>query len=448
VLSIGGYTVLATKGVSSMLSSTLFRAFTTPVTYALLLVLLGTAIMQVRYVNKALQRFDSTQVIPIQFVLFTLSVIIGSAVLYRDFERTSAEQAMKFVGGCLLTFFSVFLITSGRGKTEEEEEDELSDEQGVEETIGLAEQGPHPRTPQPGSRRGSEAARSRRSSRASRVSFIEAVNKPLTVLADSGVPSLRVPTASTSRTALVGDGAVESPMLEADNPWRDPNSLPSTPGGPSQAVSSESVPTIGSIPHILGQPVPQVPSASDTTLPLFVESPATPRAQASLSSSRPHSHHFATPIYSPSPLSSTVSAVVADTLLRNEGPTSRRLSVRRSRLGLRNSLFVPQDELGDDLLDIENGATIRDRSSRDHTALAVPEEEGLLGGDGRRSLRTRARSLSHAIGDMFSKKKRRRGASAAGDGDETSAHKQDETHSSVVGQSSAAQRSTRSLETT
>ncbi|KAH6660786.1 magnesium transporter, partial [Truncatella angustata] len=105
----GAYTALSTKGVSSMLSSTLWGAFATPVTYVLLLVLLGTAVMQVRYVNKALQRFDSTQVIPIQFVMFTLSVIIGSAILYRDFERTSAEQAIKFVGGCLLTFFGVFL---------------------------------------------------------------------------------------------------------------------------------------------------------------------------------------------------------------------------------------------------------------------------------------------------------------------------------------------------
>ncbi|KAK7751325.1 hypothetical protein SLS62_006731 [Diatrype stigma] len=131
----GGYTVLSTKGVSSMLSSTLFKAFTTPVTYGLLLVLLGTAIMQVRYLNKALQRFDSTQVIPIQFVLFTLSVIIGSAVLYRDFERTTRTQAAKFVGGCLLTFFGVFLITSGRPS--QDDEDQLSDDEDIEESIGL-----------------------------------------------------------------------------------------------------------------------------------------------------------------------------------------------------------------------------------------------------------------------------------------------------------------------
>ncbi|RYP92224.1 hypothetical protein DL770_001643 [Monosporascus sp. CRB-9-2] len=131
----GGYTALTTKGVSSMLSSTLLKAFATPVTYGLLFVLIVTAVMQVRYVNKALQRFDSTQVIPIQFVLFTLSVIMGSAVLYRDFERTTETQAAKFVGGCLLTFFGVFLITSGRPP--QDEEDQLSDDENVEETIGL-----------------------------------------------------------------------------------------------------------------------------------------------------------------------------------------------------------------------------------------------------------------------------------------------------------------------
>ncbi|RYP08266.1 hypothetical protein DL764_002000 [Monosporascus ibericus] len=105
------------------------------VTYGLLFVLIVTAVMQVRYVNKALQRFDSTQVIPIQFVLFTLSVIMGSAVLYRDFERTTETQAAKFVGGCLLTFFGVFLITSGRPP--QDEDDQLSDDENVEETIGL-----------------------------------------------------------------------------------------------------------------------------------------------------------------------------------------------------------------------------------------------------------------------------------------------------------------------
>ncbi|KAL1608339.1 hypothetical protein SLS60_003280 [Paraconiothyrium brasiliense] len=119
----GGYTALSTKGVASMLSYTLWRAITFPVTYLLVAILVGTAVMQIKYINRALQRFDATQVIPVQFVLFTLSVILGSAVLYRDFERTSGDDAGKFVGGCALTFLGVWLITSGRPKRMDEDED-------------------------------------------------------------------------------------------------------------------------------------------------------------------------------------------------------------------------------------------------------------------------------------------------------------------------------------
>jgi hypothetical protein len=105
-----------------MLSYTLLRALTFPVTYLLVAVLVFTAIMQIKYVNRALKRFDATQVIPTQFVIFTLSVIIGSAVLYRDFEKESGEDAGKFVGGCAMTFLGVYLITSARERPSDEEE--------------------------------------------------------------------------------------------------------------------------------------------------------------------------------------------------------------------------------------------------------------------------------------------------------------------------------------
>lgn len=57
-----------------------------PISYILIIVLVFTAIMQIKYLSKAMQRFDSTAVIPTQFVLFTLSAITGSAVIYRDFD--------------------------------------------------------------------------------------------------------------------------------------------------------------------------------------------------------------------------------------------------------------------------------------------------------------------------------------------------------------------------
>ncbi|OJD39080.1 uncharacterized protein BKCO1_3000167 [Diplodia corticola] len=131
----GGYTALSTKGVASMLSYTLLHALTFPVTYLMVVILVSTAVMQIKYLNRALQRFDATQVIPTQFVLFTLSVILGSAILYRDFERTNGKGAGEFVGGCLMTFMGVWVITTGRPRddNDEEEEDEEEEEHAMEQ---------------------------------------------------------------------------------------------------------------------------------------------------------------------------------------------------------------------------------------------------------------------------------------------------------------------------
>lgn len=425
----GGYTALSTKGVSSMLSSTLFGAFTTPVTYLLILVLLSTAVMQVRYVNKSLQRFDSTQVIPIQFVLFTLSVIIGSAVLYRDFERTTKSQALKFVGGCMLTFFGVFLITSGRPR-HDHDEDFLAEQEGVEETIGLSAQEPTtPQIPVQTSRRASESTRSRRSSRASRVNFAQftdALNKPLRALRESGLPILRIPAAPNSKMSLGTERAEGSPLLA--NAWQDAESEndqaqpQQRPGIGIHTLSSESIPTVASDFH------PGTPQRREQRQQI-PERPVTPTTRVpgpSTSVSRPHSHVYDKPMISPSPFSSTVSAVVADKLLPHmtDNP-SRKMGHRRSRPGLRNSLFVPQDEL-DDELDSEVVSAVEEqhqqqryrRSGYSSAEGWESEAEGQAEQQQRhKGFRGRARSLSNTLGELFGVKRKRRNT-AASDEDE------------------------------
>ncbi|KAG1148703.1 hypothetical protein G6F37_005728 [Rhizopus arrhizus] len=112
----GGYTVLSTKSVASLLSLTFLKMFAYPVSYVLIAVLVITAILQIKYLNKALQRFDSTEVIPTQFVMFTVSAIIGSAVLYHDFDDMSFDQMSRFMTGCAVEFLGVYLITSKRPK--------------------------------------------------------------------------------------------------------------------------------------------------------------------------------------------------------------------------------------------------------------------------------------------------------------------------------------------
>jgi hypothetical protein len=49
-------------------------------------------------------------VIPVQFVLFTLSAIIGSAILYGDFQKAKFHEIVTFLYGCAATFVGVFTI--------------------------------------------------------------------------------------------------------------------------------------------------------------------------------------------------------------------------------------------------------------------------------------------------------------------------------------------------
>jgi hypothetical protein len=57
--------------------------------------------------------FTSQVVIPIQFVLFTLSAIIGSAILYGDFQKATFHEIITFFYGCAATFAGVFIIAWG-----------------------------------------------------------------------------------------------------------------------------------------------------------------------------------------------------------------------------------------------------------------------------------------------------------------------------------------------
>ncbi|KAL4241186.1 Magnesium transporter NIPA [Abortiporus biennis] len=129
-----GFTVLSTKAISTLLTMEWLEIFTERITYPVIAVLLGTGVGQIRYLNRALMRFDSKIVVPTQFVLFNLSAIVGSAILYGDFRRTTFHQMVTFLYGCGATFAGVFILTSDstssdeeKGKTEEEENDEDND---------------------------------------------------------------------------------------------------------------------------------------------------------------------------------------------------------------------------------------------------------------------------------------------------------------------------------
>ncbi|KAF5364004.1 hypothetical protein D9756_000538 [Leucocoprinus leucothites] len=116
----GGFTVLSTKALSTLITLEWYEIFAEWITYPLILTLLGTGIGQIRYLNRALMRFDGKAVIPIQFVFFTLSAIIGSAILYGDFRKASFHAIITFLYGCAATFAGVFILANGVTSDREE----------------------------------------------------------------------------------------------------------------------------------------------------------------------------------------------------------------------------------------------------------------------------------------------------------------------------------------
>ncbi|KAI3644251.1 hypothetical protein MP228_010415 [Amoeboaphelidium protococcarum] len=107
-----GITVLATKSLSSMLGLSLYLVFTYWITYVLVFVLLVTALLTLYFTNAALSAFDSTVVLPAEFAAFTFTAVLGSSMLYNDFEGATVDQVTMFFLGCLITFIGVYLITS------------------------------------------------------------------------------------------------------------------------------------------------------------------------------------------------------------------------------------------------------------------------------------------------------------------------------------------------
>jgi len=106
----GGFTVLSTKAISTLLTTHGFDMLKLWMTYPIFLVLVGTGVGQIRYLNRALMRFDSKVVFPTQFVLFNLSAILGSAILYGDFRTAKFHQFVTFMYGCAATFAGVWII--------------------------------------------------------------------------------------------------------------------------------------------------------------------------------------------------------------------------------------------------------------------------------------------------------------------------------------------------
>ena len=115
--AISSITVAATRGFAALLR----ELFSDPANiigewlfWVLLLVIVITAVSSALYLNRAMQHFGNSEVVPIYYCTFTVASILGGALIYDELGDISAEQATFFGIGISCAFFGVALLMSGR----------------------------------------------------------------------------------------------------------------------------------------------------------------------------------------------------------------------------------------------------------------------------------------------------------------------------------------------
>jgi len=112
----GSLTVMACKGLGISLKQTLGgeSQLHNPVCWMLLIGGALCIVVQMNYLNKALDIFNTSIVTPIYYVMFTTCTIIASAILYKEWAEMNAKNALGSICGFLTIICGVFLLHAFR----------------------------------------------------------------------------------------------------------------------------------------------------------------------------------------------------------------------------------------------------------------------------------------------------------------------------------------------
>lgn len=111
----GSLTVVFCKGVALAIKDTLssdVNNFTNFTFWLLLLMSILCIIVQMNYLNKALDIFNTSVVTPIYYVMFTILVIIASGILFREWEHMIFEDILGCICGFLILIIAVFTLNA------------------------------------------------------------------------------------------------------------------------------------------------------------------------------------------------------------------------------------------------------------------------------------------------------------------------------------------------
>lgn len=101
-----GVAIVVTYGGSNQFS---FR-WQNRLTYYFLVATIMSLVGQINFLNRALDTFGASRVVPVYYVTFTTFTLIGAQSLFRNLEDMDSRSVSGLALGCAITFAGVFLV--------------------------------------------------------------------------------------------------------------------------------------------------------------------------------------------------------------------------------------------------------------------------------------------------------------------------------------------------
>ncbi|CAB1431137.1 unnamed protein product [Pleuronectes platessa] len=109
---LGAFTVSSVKGLAIAINTMLddVSVLTSPLTWILLLTLIGSVVTQVNYLNKSLDTFNTLLVYPVYYVLFTSVVLSTSIILFQEWTSMTAVDVVTTLGAFVVIVVGVAML--------------------------------------------------------------------------------------------------------------------------------------------------------------------------------------------------------------------------------------------------------------------------------------------------------------------------------------------------
>ncbi|CAK9326114.1 unnamed protein product [Citrullus colocynthis] len=109
---VGSLSVMSVKalGIALKLTFSGMNQLTYPQTWAFTMVVITCVIIQINYLNKALDTFNTAVVSPTYYVMFTSLTILASIIMFKDWDRQSAIQIFTQMCGFVTILAGTFLL--------------------------------------------------------------------------------------------------------------------------------------------------------------------------------------------------------------------------------------------------------------------------------------------------------------------------------------------------